>query len=93
VRDTRRALGASSVGLLATAAAVTLLVPLGATLGAALFALVVVLVGILFVRFHPEGDLWAWFHERGINPWIGVAGVLLLALAFGLFRLGLLGWG
>lgn len=52
--------------------------------------MVVALVAVAFFRFHPELDLWAWFREHGINPWLGVAGFLLLALALVLLRLTLL---
>jgi hypothetical protein len=89
VTRSRAALGRWIVGLLALAAVVTLVVPLGSTLRAVLFAAVVVLVGIGFFRFHPEADLWAWFREHGINPWVGVLGFLLLGVALGLLRLSL----
>jgi hypothetical protein len=90
MRDKRSALGALVIGLLAAAAVLAVVVPLGPLLGAGLFGAVVVLVGIVIFRFHPEVDLWALFREQGINPWLGVVGFLLLALAFGLLRVSLL---
>ncbi len=57
--------------------------------GALLFAVVVVLVGIWFFRFAPYGDIWATAGNRGINPWLVVILVLALAIAGLALRLGL----
>ena len=87
---TRSQLGVVTVGLLAALFVFTLLVPVGAALGIVLFVVVVALVGILFFRFHPAGDLWQVADEVGINPWWAVVLVLIAAAAWLAFRVGLL---
>lgn len=52
-----------------------------------LFALVVILVGILLFRFHPIGDTWHEADRFGINPWLLICVVLLGAMALIAFRL------
>jgi hypothetical protein len=87
---TRRRLGFVIFGLLAALFALALAVPLGGPLGIVLFGVVVLLVGVWFFRFHPDGDLWAWADEAGMDPWRAVALVLLLGAAWLAFRMGLL---
>jgi hypothetical protein len=91
VRDmSRRTLGLITFGLLAALFLLAVTLPIGGTLGAVLFAVVVVLVAVWFFRFSPHGDLWEWAEEVGINPWLGVVLVVLIAVAWLAFRLGLL---
>lgn len=86
----RTTLALVATGLLAAFFVLTLAFPIGGTVGVVLFAVVVVLVGVLFFRFHPAGDVWDWSREIGINPWLAVVLILLLgALGFA-FRWGLL---
>ena len=63
-------------------------VPLGGVVGAALFAVVVALVGVWLFRFGPYGDLWEWAREAGVQPWLAVAAVLVVAGALMVWRLG-----
>ena len=56
-------------------------------MGVALFALVVLLVGVWFFRFGPYGDAWEWAEEAGVNPWLLVALILLGGAALMAWRL------
>jgi hypothetical protein len=91
VNEHRTALGVTVVGLLLAAATVAAALPLPHPVAVALFAVVVILVGILFFRFNPEGDFWDTARTLGINPWLGVLLVILLAIAFFLVRVSLIG--
>ena len=81
----RRTLGRVTFGLLAALFALVLAFPIRGGLGVAVFAIVVVLVGVVFFRFHPAGDIWDISEEVGVNPWLAV--VLLLVLAAIVFAL------
>ena len=87
----RRTLGLVTVGLLAALFVLVVTVPIGGTVGAGLFAIVVVLLGVLFFRFGPDGDVWDPAEELGINPWLFVLLILVGAVAWMAFRIGLLG--
>jgi hypothetical protein len=87
---TRRRLGFVTFGLLAALFVLAAAVPIGGAVGVLLFALVVVLVGVWFFRFGPDGDLWEAADEWGINPWWAIGLVLLLGAAWLAFRVGLL---
>jgi hypothetical protein len=57
----------------------------------ATFAVIVVLVGIVFIRFNPYGDLWEdVFKKVGINPWLALALFALGAAVVIAFRWSLL---
>jgi hypothetical protein len=66
-------------------------VPIGGTVGTALLAIVVVLLGVLFFRYGPDGDVWDPAEELSINPWIFVVFILVGAVVWMAFRIGLLG--
>jgi hypothetical protein len=87
---TRRRLGFITFGLLAALFVLAAAVPIGGAVGVALFAVVVVLVGVWYFRFAPWGDLWDAADEWGINPWWAIALVLTLVAALFAFRIGLL---
>ena len=86
---TRRQLGLVTFGLLGALFVLVLAVPVGGVAGVALFALVVVLVGIWYVRFSPWGVLWDAAEEWDVNPWWLLAVVLFLGAAWAAFRFGL----
>jgi hypothetical protein len=87
---TRRRLGFITFGLLAALFVLAAVVPIGGAIGVALFAVVIVLVGVWYFRFAPWGDLWDAADEWGIKPWWAVALVLILGAAWLAFRIGLL---
>jgi hypothetical protein len=87
----RRTLGLVTVGLLAAPFVLVVTVPIGGTVGAVLFAIVVVLLGVLFFRFGPSGDVWDAAERLGINPWLFVLLILVGAFVWMAFRIGLLG--
>lgn len=87
---TKRTLGIVVFGLLAALLVVVAAFPPRGTAGIVMFAVVVVLVGVVFVRFNPAGDLWEAADELGVRPWFLVVAVVLLAAAWGILRLGLL---
>ena len=84
----RQRLGLTAVGLLVLLGVVVSVVEIPALIAVPLFGVVVVLVGILFFRFHPYGDIWAEADELGVNPWVLVVVTLLAAGAWMAFRLG-----
>lgn len=59
-------------------------------MGVVLFAVAITLVGVLFFRFHPLGDVWDEADRFGVNPWLYVAGIIILAGAFFAIRWALL---
>ncbi len=83
-------LGIVVFGLLAALLVVVAAFPPRGTAGIVMFAVGVVLVGVVFVRFNPAGDLWEAADELGVRPWFLVVAVVLLAAAWGILRLGLL---
>jgi hypothetical protein len=87
----RRTLGLATVGLLAALLVLVITVPIGGTVGVVLFAIVVVLMGVLFFRFGPDGDVWDAAEQLGINPWIFVLLILVGAVVWLAFRIGLFG--
>ena len=87
---TRRALFWTTVGALIALAVVVSLVPIGSVLGAVLFGVVVLLAGVLFFRFHPAGDTWDTAAQLTMNPWVLVAGMLLIAVAIAAWRLSIM---
>ena len=86
----RTVLAATVVGLLVALAGVVLIVPIDGPLGVIVFIAVVCLVAILFFRFNPEGDVWELARGFGINPWIAVGLLLLVAGLLFLLRVALL---
>jgi hypothetical protein len=90
VKDDRTALGATVVGLLLVTAVVAAALPLPDSVAVLLFVVVVILVGILFFRFNPDGDFWETARTLGINPWLGVLLVILLAIASFVVRVTLI---
>ena len=86
----RQRLGFATFGLLVALFVLTITVPVGNTLAAVMFALVVVLVGIWFFRFNPDGDVWDWAEGWGVNPWLVVLAILLLVGALIAIRVGLI---
>jgi hypothetical protein len=87
----RRALGLITVGFLAALFVLVVTVPIGGTVGTVLFAIVIVLLGVLFFRFGPDGDVWGAAEQLGINPWLFVLLILVGAVVWMAFRIGLLG--
>jgi hypothetical protein len=87
----RRTLGLLTVGLLAALFVLVVAVPIGGIVGAVLFAIVVVLVGVLLFRFGPAGDVWDAAEQLGINPWLFVLLIVVGAVVWMAFRIGLLG--
>lgn len=85
----RQRLGMFSVlGLVALALLVSL-VPLSGVIAVAVFIVVLALVGVIFFRFSPRGDAWEEAAKLGMNPWLYVVVVLVLGIAFFLFRVAL----
>ena len=90
---TRRRLGFVTFGLLAALLLFAVVVPVDGPIGVVLFAVAVVLVGVWFLRFGPDGDVWEIADEWGVNPWWAVALLLMLGLAWFALRLGVLNAG
>jgi hypothetical protein len=86
----RKTLGLVTFGLLTALFVLALAVPIGGALGAVLFAVVVVLVGIWFFRFGPYGDVVDSSEELRVNPWLAVVLIVVLGAAFFALRVGLL---
>ena len=82
-------LATTVLGLVALAA-VASLVPLPQPVGLGLFVVVIALVGILFFRFNPDGDVWELSRSYGINPWLAVLFLLTAAILLFVFRVGLI---
>lgn len=83
----RRTLAIVTFGLLGALLAVAVTVPVGRAVGAVLFAVVLLLVGIWFFRFAPWGDTWDIAREHRLNPWLFVGLVLLFGLGFTALRI------
>jgi hypothetical protein len=86
----RQRLGLVSVlGLLLLGLLVSL-IPLGGAVGVVLFVVVLTLVGVLFFRFNPYGDIWDEAEHVSINPWLFAALIVGAAIAFFALRFALL---